>query len=229
MSTLRSIPSIERLRQRSAIRLLEARYGGDATLEALRGAASKMREALSRGVSAQPDEDTAREIERMAAVQLEVAFRPSLQRVINATGVIVHTNLGRAPLSEAAIARVAEVARGYSTLEYDVARGERGRRDVHAESMLCRLDRRASRDRRQQQRRRDDADTRVARGRARSHCLARGARRDRRRLPRPRRHDAVGRRSAGGRHDQQDTRCRLRRGDQRADGSAAAGSIRRIS
>src|SRR4029077_2894054 len=57
----------------------------------------------------------------------------------NATGVIVHTNLGRAPLSEAAVARVAEVARGYSTLEYDLARGERGRRDVHAEAMLCRL------------------------------------------------------------------------------------------
>ncbi len=75
----------------------------------------------------------------MAAAHLEHAFRPSLQPVINATGVVVHTNLGRAPLAEAAIARVAEVARGYATLEYDVARGARGRRDVHAESLLCRL------------------------------------------------------------------------------------------
>ena len=139
MSTLRSIPSIERLRQRPAIRLLEARYGGEATIEALRAGASTMREALSRGGSAQTDEEVAREIERMTAVHLEQAFRPSLQRVINATGVIVHTNLGRAPLSDAAIARVAEVACGYSTLEYDLVRGERGRRDVHAESMLCRL------------------------------------------------------------------------------------------
>jgi L-seryl-tRNA(Ser) seleniumtransferase len=139
MSTLRSIPSIERLRQRSAIRLLEARYGGNATLEALRAAASSVREALSQGGDAQSDEDTARQLETMAAVHLEQAFRPSLQRVINATGVIIHTNLGRAPLSERAIARVAEVAGGYSTLEYDLKRGERGRRDVHAESMVCRL------------------------------------------------------------------------------------------
>jgi L-seryl-tRNA(Ser) seleniumtransferase len=139
MSTLRSIPSIEQLRQRPAIRLLEARYGGEATVEALRAGASKMREALSGAGGSQPDEDVAREIERMTAVHLEQAFRPSLQRVINATGVIVHTNLGRAPLSDAAIARVAEVARGYSTLEYDLVGGKRGRRDVHAESMLCRL------------------------------------------------------------------------------------------
>ena len=61
------------------------------------------------------------------------------QPVINATGVIIHTNLGRAPLAAAAIERVAEVARGYSSLEYDLARGARGRRDVHAEALLCRL------------------------------------------------------------------------------------------
>jgi L-seryl-tRNA(Ser) seleniumtransferase len=59
--------------------------------------------------------------------------------VINATGVIIHTNLGRAPLSRAAAERVVEIAAGYSTLEYDVASGSRGRRDVHAEALLCRL------------------------------------------------------------------------------------------
>src|SRR5207245_6068422 len=65
--------------------------------------------------------------------------RASLQRVINATGVIIHTNLGRAPLADAAVARVAAIARGYPSLEYDVGRGSRGRRDVHAESLLRRL------------------------------------------------------------------------------------------
>jgi L-seryl-tRNA(Ser) seleniumtransferase len=67
------------------------------------------------------------------------AARPRLRRVVNATGVIVHTNLGRAPLPEAALEAVREVAAGYSTLEYDVARGERGSRHAHVEGLLCEL------------------------------------------------------------------------------------------
>jgi len=63
----------------------------------------------------------------------------SLRRVINATGVILHTNLGRAPLSRAALAAVESVASGYSTLEYDLAKGKRGKRDVHASALLTRL------------------------------------------------------------------------------------------
>ena len=80
-------------------------------------------------------------IESLAATRLGSAFRPSLEPVINATGVIIHTNLGRAPLSSAAIDRVTEIARGYSTLEYDLVRGSRGKRDVHAEGLICRLTR----------------------------------------------------------------------------------------
>jgi len=64
---------------------------------------------------------------------------PSLRRVLNATGVLVHTNLGRAPLAEAAIARVVEVAGGYSNLEYDLLRGERGSRQDHLADLLARL------------------------------------------------------------------------------------------
>src|SRR5438094_830630 len=78
-------------------------------------------------------------IEDDAAAALRDVFRPSLQPVINATGVVIHTNLGRAPLSEAAIDHVAAVARGYVSLEYDLARGTRGRRDVHADALLCRV------------------------------------------------------------------------------------------
>src|ERR687888_1889125 len=63
--------------------------------------------------------------------ELESARRPRLRRVLNATGVIVHTNLGRAPLPQAALERVREVARGYSNLEYDVSRGARGSRQDH--------------------------------------------------------------------------------------------------
>ena len=62
--------------------------------------------------------------------------RPSLRPVINATGVIVHTNLGRAPLSAAAVAAVAAVAAGYSNLEYDLAAGTRGSRHDHVRTLL---------------------------------------------------------------------------------------------
>ena len=72
-------------------------------------------------------------------VRIERAARRSLRRVINATGIIVHTNLGRSLLSEEAAAAVAEVASGYSTLEYDVDTGERGSRHVHCEELICKL------------------------------------------------------------------------------------------
>jgi L-seryl-tRNA(Ser) seleniumtransferase len=65
------------------------------------------------------------------------AERPRLRRVINATGVIVHTNLGRAPLAPGALAAITEVASGYSNLEYDLDSGERGSRHAHVESLLC--------------------------------------------------------------------------------------------
>jgi L-seryl-tRNA(Ser) seleniumtransferase len=71
--------------------------------------------------------------------ELGRARRPSLRRVLNATGVLVHTNLGRAPLAQAALERVAEVGGGYSNLEYDVVRGERGSRQDHLASLLRRL------------------------------------------------------------------------------------------
>jgi L-seryl-tRNA(Ser) seleniumtransferase len=129
------IPSIEQLRQRPAVRALEARFGAEATVGALRAAAAEARRALASGAGA----EVVGGIEQAAATQLAAAFRPSLVPVINATGVVIHTNLGRAPLAAAAIERVAEVARGYSSLEYDVDRGARGRRDVHAEGLICRL------------------------------------------------------------------------------------------
>jgi L-seryl-tRNA(Ser) seleniumtransferase len=134
------IPSIEQLRQRPAIRALDARFGAEAVVDAVRAAAAEVRARIAAGhadLTAQPA--VVERIESDAARRLETAFRPALTRVINATGVVIHTNLGRAPLAASAVARVAEIARGYSSLEYDLARGARGRRDVHAEALLCRL------------------------------------------------------------------------------------------
>ena len=140
MPDFRLIPSVDELRQRAAVRALEARFGADATVSALREAASAVRGAIAGGDATLTDEATvAGRIESAAAARLGDVFRPSLVPVINATGVIIHTNLGRAPLAPAAIERVAEIARGYASLEYDLGRGTRGRRDVHAEALLCRL------------------------------------------------------------------------------------------
>ena len=140
MSDLRVIPSIEQLRQRETMRALETRYGRGALTDALRAETAQLRARLATGhVAAVTVDEAIHQIEIGAEERLRAAMRPSLVRVINATGVIVHTNLGRAPLSEAALARVSAVAGGYTNLEYDVARGARGKRDVHAEKLIARL------------------------------------------------------------------------------------------
>ena len=140
MPDFRLIPSIELLRQRPAVRALESRFGAEATVDALRVAAADARAAIAGGDAAlSTDAAVVARLETATAARLGEAFRPSLEAVINATGVIIHTNLGRAPLAASAIDRVVEVARGYSSLEYDLDRGTRGRRDIHAETLLCRL------------------------------------------------------------------------------------------
>src|SRR6266849_3881100 len=134
------IPSIDQLRLRPAVRALEARFGVEATVSALRAAAAAVRGAIAVvGAALSTEPSVVAWMEAAAGSRLGDAFRPSLEPVINASGVILHTNLGRAPLASPAIDRVAAIARGYSSLEYDVGRGARGTRDVHAEALLCRL------------------------------------------------------------------------------------------
>jgi L-seryl-tRNA(Ser) seleniumtransferase len=140
MADFRLIPSIDELRQRGAIRALETRFGANATVDALRAAASSVRDAIAAGdASLATGTSVVARIETVTRARLDEQFRPSLEPVINASGVLIHTNLGRAPLAAAAIDRIADVARGYSTLEYDVTQGGRGTRDRHAEALLCRL------------------------------------------------------------------------------------------
>jgi L-seryl-tRNA(Ser) seleniumtransferase len=136
VSTIRDIPSIEQLRQRASLRALEERYGRESIVRALRSEAEAMRQRLAEGTA---PADIAAAIEAAIPARVLSDSAPSLVPVINATGVIIHTNLGRAPLSEAAIARVAEVAAGYSNLEYDLGKGSRGHRDQHAERLLCQV------------------------------------------------------------------------------------------
>jgi len=156
MPDFRVIPSIEQLRQRDAVRALERDYGREAIVQALREEVEDVREELTRAIRDQESgirdqgpgageqgvmdkEGVGAAIERRLADRLQRTISPSLRPVVNATGVVVHTNLGRAPLALAAARHVLEVATSYSNLEYDVAEGRRGARDVHAERLLCRL------------------------------------------------------------------------------------------
>jgi hypothetical protein len=133
---MRTIPSIEQLRQRPALLALEATYGRPAIVDALRAEAAAVRE---RAAGVTDEDDVIGTIERRTIQRLAIVMAPSLRRVINGTGVILHTNLGRAPLARRAAERVATLAAGYTNLEYDLAEGTRGKRDVHAEQLLRRL------------------------------------------------------------------------------------------
>jgi len=148
MSDFRLIPSIEQLRQRPRVAALQERYGHAAVVEALRAGTAVLRRLLSGGsapgerpgpeLPATPEEAAAL-VESDLEARLREMFQSSLRPIVNATGVIVHTNLGRAPLGEAALDQVVAVGRRYSTLEYDLAEGGRGHRDAHAAQLLCRL------------------------------------------------------------------------------------------
>jgi L-seryl-tRNA(Ser) seleniumtransferase len=125
---LRDLPSIDELLRDERL----AAEPHELALAAARKVLDEAREEIRAG------EDPGPLADRVAA-ELERARRPSLRRVLNATGVLVHTNLGRAPLADAALARVAEVGAGYSNLEYDLALGERGSRQDHLAGLLGRL------------------------------------------------------------------------------------------
>jgi L-seryl-tRNA(Ser) seleniumtransferase len=139
MPDFRVIPAIDQLRQRPACRALLGQFGEVAGLGALRAAADALREHIAGGGDVSGSEAAAAWLESEARRRLDRDFQPSLRHVINATGVIVHTNLGRAPLAAAALERIAAVAGGYTNLEYDLDAGRRGARDTHAERLLCRL------------------------------------------------------------------------------------------
>jgi len=112
-------------------------YGRPLTLTAIRDTLEKIRARFSSGqITALPPNDL---ILAQAESLLSVWTTPTLRSVINATGVILHTNLGRAPLSDATIRAMDAVSRGYSNLEYDLEKGQRGSRLVHAESILQKL------------------------------------------------------------------------------------------
>jgi L-seryl-tRNA(Ser) seleniumtransferase len=132
---LRAIPSVDSILRSEALAGLEAPR--PVVVAAVRETLDACRAALRKGgATAPPDADA---LARDARIRAEAMLRPSLQRVLNATGVILHTNLGRAPLAEEAARAALEAARSYSNLELDLASGGRGSRMAHLEPLLCEL------------------------------------------------------------------------------------------
>jgi L-seryl-tRNA(Ser) seleniumtransferase len=131
----RRLPSVDRLLADPALLAAAEAQGREVVVDAVRATLDAAREGIAAGEPA-PDVAglLADALDRVAAT-----VSGTLIPVINATGVIIHTNLGRAPLSRAARAAIESVARGYSNLEFDLPAGERGSRYVHAEELLCRL------------------------------------------------------------------------------------------
>src|SRR5438270_4475566 len=122
---LRDLPSVDEL----------ARTVDDPlAVDAARAVLARAREAI--GAGGDPGD-----LEALLRAELRAARAPRLRRVLNATGILVHTNLGRAPLAEHALERVVEAARGYSNLEYDLADGRRGSRSDHVAAALRQLTR----------------------------------------------------------------------------------------
>lgn len=134
-SEVRKIPKADRLLAAAEAAGLVARLGHGPVMEAVRAA---LDEARARVLGGEPCPAPAA-LEAQLLARLGEASRGSLRRVVNATGVVIHTNLGRAPLSDDALAAMRAVGEGYSNLEYDLAAGERGDRYGHAAAALCRL------------------------------------------------------------------------------------------
>ena len=137
MSKHAALPSVDRLlRSGPLIALIEA-HGRQPATDAVRAVLAGMRAALANG--ANEAEASEAHIAALVSARLLRAEAPSLKRVFNLTGTVLHTNLGRAPLAAEAIAAMTDAARGASNLEFDLATGKRGDRDSHVEELICAL------------------------------------------------------------------------------------------
>ncbi|MCH8007591.1 MAG: L-seryl-tRNA(Sec) selenium transferase [Chloroflexi bacterium] len=131
----RDLPSVDALLGNERVRALSAEYSGDTVIALVREELDATRDAIGDGQPAPALDAIVEAIEKRA----RAALTPTLRPAINATGVIIHTNLGRAPLSDETIMAMTNIARGYSNLEFDLQKGARGSRHTHLEEQLRRL------------------------------------------------------------------------------------------
>ncbi|MBI2682328.1 MAG: L-seryl-tRNA(Sec) selenium transferase [Acidobacteriales bacterium] len=136
----RKLPSVDELLRTTAMLELAVREGNAVVAEATRVVLARLREEIAAGHLDTAGVDLAvTGIHDAVERELRRNLAPSLRPVINATGVVLHTNLGRAPLSRPAIERIAATAGGYSNLEFDLETGQRGKRDVHVQRLFAKL------------------------------------------------------------------------------------------
>src|SRR5262245_38842958 len=146
-ASLRELPAVEAVLGRPGLRAALEELPRGLVVEAVRAELAAERARLANGARAGRAGRVAESgppagadlLAQRAAARARAEHRPLLRRVLNATGVVLHTNLGRAPLSEPARRAVADVAAGYSTLEYDLESGRRGERGLGVERWLKRL------------------------------------------------------------------------------------------
>ena len=136
---LRQIPSVDELLARPAMVRLAERAGRSLVVETARQTLAGLRAEIAQNAGSASAALAPEALDARIVEEVDSALSFSLQPVINATGVILHTNLGRAPLIPAAIERLIETATQYSNLEYDLRAGARGRRDVHTARLLARV------------------------------------------------------------------------------------------
>jgi L-seryl-tRNA(Ser) seleniumtransferase len=134
---LRAIPAVNEVLLRPAIQTLVAASGREYVTERVREVLASVRAELAAGGDKGPR--LLDDLESRITAAVRNGLQPSLRAVINATGVILHTNLGRAPMSEAAAEAVQNAIRSYTNLEFDLSAGRRGKRDVHAAVLLKQL------------------------------------------------------------------------------------------
>jgi L-seryl-tRNA(Ser) seleniumtransferase len=131
----RNLPGVDTILTDKRLAKTVGKYPHELLVSVIRECLELARNNIAKGKTAASLD----EIVKAVLVQLESIMKPGLRRVINASGVILHTNLGRAPLSREALAAMEEASCGYSNLEIDMESGERGSRHVHIESLICRL------------------------------------------------------------------------------------------
>lgn len=134
-SQFRNLPSVDQVLSLDAIRRLAEDHPHDLLVGLVRESLDDARASIAGGKVCPATDDIAAAV----ANALRRIEEPSLRPVINATGVLLHTNLGRAPLSREAIAAIGLASAGYANLEFDLTTGRRGSRHVHLEDLLCRL------------------------------------------------------------------------------------------
>lgn len=135
----RSIPKVDILLEQETLQKLIESYGRESVMEAIRGELDNLRAYIASCQEDKLAEEEIKSLEARIGLRVEAMHTPNMKRVYNGTGTILHTNLGRAPISKKHMERIFSLATGYSNLEYNLEEGHRGERYAHFEDLLCKI------------------------------------------------------------------------------------------